>query len=59
VNQFRVNHFINEYPNKVAKMTIESMAEKAGFKNRSTFNIAFKKETGLTPSDYFSKSPIF
>jgi AraC-like DNA-binding protein len=58
VNQFRVNHFINEYPNKVAKMTIESMAEKAGFKNRSTFNIAFKKETGLTPSDYFSKSPI-
>jgi AraC-like DNA-binding protein len=58
VNQFRVNYFIQEYPNKVASMTIESMAEQAGFKNRSTFNIAFKKETGLTPSDYFSKSPI-
>ena len=57
VNQFRVNYFINEYPNKVATMTIESMAEKAGFKNRSTFNIAFKKETGLTPSEYFSKTP--
>ncbi|TSA57326.1 MAG: AraC family transcriptional regulator [Sediminibacterium sp.] len=57
VNQFRVNYFINEYPNKVATMTIESMAEQAGFKNRSTFNIAFKKETGLTPSEYFSKTP--
>jgi len=57
VNQFRVNYFINEYPNNVATMTIESMAEQAGFKNRSTFNIAFKKETGLTPSEYFSKTP--
>jgi AraC-like DNA-binding protein len=57
VNQFRINYFINEYPNKVATMTIESMAEQAGFKNRSTFNIAFKKETGLTPSEYFSKTP--
>ena len=58
VNQFRINYFINEYPNKVATMTIESMAEQAGFKNRSTFNIAFKKETGLTPSEYFSKTTI-
>lgn len=32
--------------------TVESIAEKAGFRSRTSFATLFKKTTGLTPSDY-------
>ena len=58
------NNFINKYRIKEArkllldtdydKYTIEAIAELSGFNNRTTFNIAFKKNTGVTPS-FFKK----
>ncbi len=38
--------------NKHLSMTLEGIAGSAGFHSRSTFNTAFKKITGVTPSIY-------
>lgn len=38
--------------NKHESMTLEGIAESIGFQSRSTFNAAFKKITGVTPSVY-------
>ena len=56
------NNFINKYRVKEAQQmllmdsnkafTIESIANAAGFHSKSSFNTAFKKFTGLTPSDF-------
>lgn len=56
------NHFINEYRIKEAiklldsedraMYTIESIAYSVGFSSKSSFNPAFKKYTGVTPSKY-------
>ncbi len=53
-------HFINEYRVQESKkllledsnFTIEAKSFMVGFKSKSSFNIAFKKYTGMTPSDY-------
>lgn len=53
-------HFINEYRIEEAKQillannnyTIEAQSQMVGFKSKSSFNIAFKRHTGLTPSLY-------
>ena len=55
--------FINEYRVKEAcqrindtvhygNLTMEAISMSVGFKSRSTFNTAFRKFTGLTPSEY-------
>lgn len=56
------NSFINKFrvkeaqlllgDNKNNKFTIEGIAANVGFSNKATFNAAFKKHTGLTPSFY-------
>ena len=56
------NNYINEYRIKDARkmltdpenthLTIPAIVEKAGFKSRPSFNDAFKKYTGVTPSFY-------
>lgn len=55
-------HYINEF--RIAEVkknlldqgksnyTIEALAQHAGFKSKSSFNAAFKKSTGKTPSDF-------
>ncbi len=62
------NSFINTYRIKEArkllldkeydKYTIDAIANLSGFNNRATFNIAFKKNTGITPS-FFKKEQSF
>ena len=56
------SNFLNEYRIKEArkimssspnfKYTIESVAEMVGYKSKTTFNNAFKKNVGVTPSFY-------
>lgn len=59
------NAFVNEYRIKEAckrmndldfsaNLTIEAIGNGVGFKSRNTFNIAFKRFTGLTPREYQS-----
>lgn len=66
-NTFNKNfyNFINEYRIKEARIllsdiknkqyTLEAIANKVGFKSRSSFNKAFKKFVGVTPS-FFAKN---
>lgn len=57
-------HFINEYRVEEAKQillannnyTIEAQSQMVGFKSKSSFNIAFKRHTGLTPSLYIQNN---
>lgn len=56
MNSHRVNEFIRivesgEHHNQ----TFLSIAYDVGFKNKTSFNNAFKKETGTTPRTYFNK----
>jgi len=65
INQYHKKHFqdfINTYRIKAAKkllretaLKIEAVAYDSGFNSISTFNVAFKKETELTPSKYRKK----
>lgn len=55
-------NFVNSYRIEAAKKilmdkkyenyTIEALAKEVGFNSRSSFNVTFKKCTGLTPSEY-------
>ncbi len=38
------------------KFTIEAIANKSGFKSKSSFNLAFKKYTKMTPREFISNS---
>jgi AraC-like DNA-binding protein len=53
VNRYRIN-YVEEglKKEKWSDLTLEAIAEKAGFNNRVTFLTAFKKFTGTTPTQY-------
>ncbi len=65
-DQFQSNfsNYVNEYRVKEARkillqpagklLKIEAIAQDVGFNSKSSFNIAFKKFTGLTPSDFMA-----
>ncbi len=52
INEYRVKEvmFMLSDPEKSKKYSIETIAKEAGFKTTSSFNSAFKKFTGITPS---------
>jgi AraC-like DNA-binding protein len=40
------------FDDKETKLTVEELAEQVGYNSKSSFNIAFKKYTSKTPSEY-------
>ncbi|MDR1951468.1 MAG: helix-turn-helix domain-containing protein [Bacteroidales bacterium] len=53
INEYRIREAQRLFSEKDAsKHTIEFIAEKTGFKSRSTFNVAFKDVTGVSPGFY-------
>lgn len=56
VNQHRVKHAQNLLANGAAQqLTLQAIGFDSGFNSRSTFYKAFKKMTGMTPSQYRKK----
>lgn len=55
INSFRINEFIEEVKKEPKNKNYLSLAFKVGFNSKSVFNRAFKKNTGVTPSQYFSE----
>ena len=54
LNGFRVREACRRIiaDESVRRLTMEAVAAEVGFNSRSTFIAAFKRETGLTPSEY-------
>jgi AraC-like DNA-binding protein len=51
INEFRINYaktLLKEQP----QLTVLEVLYEAGFNSKSSFYTAFKKETGITPTDY-------
>ncbi len=56
INEYRIEEFKNKViQNEYDYLTLFAIAQQCGFNSKSTFNIAFKKMTGLTPSQYKSQ----
>lgn len=55
INDFRIDYLTNllKTSPKHLKFTLESLGKHVGFSSRSAFNIAIKKRTGKTPSEFF------
>lgn len=53
INEYRISEAKELFTNPLFKnLTIEAIAQKVGFNSKSSFNTAFKKVTGLTPSSF-------
>jgi AraC-like DNA-binding protein len=53
INRYRVEEFMRRQPDpKYAHQSYLGIAYDVGFQSKSTFNAAFKKVTGKTPSDF-------
>ena len=60
VNYYRIREFVNLVKTeKVKQLTFFGVAQEAGFNSKTTFNKAFKKLMGTSPSHYFSKGDEF
>ncbi len=54
INEYRVRDFIQAVRDRKQKnQTFLNLAYEVGFNSKSTFNLAFKKVTGFSPSEYF------
>ena len=55
VNYFRIKEFVEmAKSNKAGQYTLFGLAQEVGFNSKATFNGAFKKLMGTTPSNYFN-----
>jgi AraC-like DNA-binding protein len=56
INDYRIDYLTNllKTSPKHLKFTLESLGNQVGFSSRSAFNIAIKKRTGKTPSEFFN-----
>jgi len=59
INKYRINEFValansKEYKN----YTFLALCYEVGFNSKSTFNLAFKKSTGVSPSAFLKKTHI-
>jgi len=53
LNEYRVNEFKKQLRNPTnAHLSMLGIAMECGFNSKSTFNSAFKRSTGLTPSEF-------
>lgn len=53
INNYRVNYIKKQLESDGWRSyTLEALAKESGFSSRSTFSVAFKKFTGLSPSQY-------
>ncbi|MFY0632115.1 MAG: AraC family transcriptional regulator [Flavobacteriaceae bacterium] len=52
INTYRIEHAIKLLNQNTAKTTIQEVMYDSGFSSKSSFNTAFKKFTGLTPTNY-------
>ena len=53
VNSYRITEFIKLVESeKFQNYTLLAIAKEAGFNSKTTFNAAFKKQTGKTPKSY-------
>jgi AraC-like DNA-binding protein len=56
INQFRIEEAKNMIrDNEQNNFTFEGIAQSVGFNSKSAFNLAFKKFTGKTPSQFASQ----
>ena len=56
INTYRVHHFKIKIVNEEWKVKkLEAIAHESGFNNKNTFTSAFRKVTGLTPSEYLKR----
>jgi len=57
INSFRVNEVQNRIASKKHEhFTLLSIAMDSGFSSKSSFNRVFKKQTGLTPTEYINQN---
>lgn len=56
INAHRIRRFIDEVQkNENRNLTFLAIATDCGFNSKSSFNRAFKKNTGITPSEFFAQ----
>lgn len=56
INEYRICYIIERLNSQEWKeLTLEGLAHEAGFSSRTTFFIAFKKKTGMSPTLYLQK----
>lgn len=57
INEYRINYIEKNINHKEwTNLSIEGIGIEAGFKSRSTFLEVFKKQTGMTPSEFLNKA---
>lgn len=56
INEYRIKEAKNLILNKSEELSISGIAQEAGFNNKTSFNVAFKKFTGLTPTQFLKEN---